>query len=188
VKLKNIIVNEYCWNALAKHADIVLPCTMPLERSDIALTPEDPDQMVMDQAIKPVGQARDDHEILRGIATIMGVEEVFTVCRSPEEWQRWIWDISSQQAAEQGVELPDWESLQRDGWINIPAPEKPTIMMQAFRDNPGANPLATPSGKIEIYPETIANFGHEDCPCHPTRMEPATINPADAARRGLEEA
>ncbi len=171
-KPETIIVNEWCWNALAKHADIVLPCTTPLERSDIALTPKDPYQVVMDQAIAPVGQAWDDHDILRGIAAELGVEEVFTEGRSPEEWQRWIWDISRQQAAEQGVELPDWENFQRDGWTKIPAPEKPTIMMQAFRDNPDANPLATPSGKIEIYSETIAGFGYDDCPGHPTWMEP----------------
>jgi len=229
-KPETIIVNEWCWNALAKHADIVLPCTTPLERSDIALTPKDPYQVVMDQAIEPVGQARDDHEILRGIAAKMGVEKAFTEGRSPEEWQRWIWDISRQQAAEQGVELPDWEHFQRDGWIKIPAPEKPTIMMQAFRDNPDASPLATPSGKIEIYSETIANFAYEDCPGHPTwmeptewlgradpdhlhmisnqprnklhsqldhgavsrtdrpkGMEPVTMNPVDAAARGLKE-
>ncbi len=169
---ETIIVNEWCWNALAKHADIVLPCTTPLERSDIALTPKDPYQVVMDQAIAPVGQARDDHDILRGIAAELGVEEAFTEGRSPEEWQRWIWDISRQQAAEQGVELPDWDRFRRDGWIKIPPPEKPTIMMQAFRDNPDANPLATPSGKIEIYSETIAGFAYDDCPGHPTWMEP----------------
>jgi len=30
-KPETIIANERCWNALAKHADIVLPCTTPLE-------------------------------------------------------------------------------------------------------------------------------------------------------------
>jgi biotin/methionine sulfoxide reductase len=172
-KPETIIVNEWCWNTLAKHADIVLPCTTPLERSDIALTPKDPYQVIMDQAIEPVEQARDDHEILRGIATIMGIEEVFTEGRSPEEWQRWIWDISRQRAAEHGVELPDWENFQRDGWTKVPVPTKPTIMMQAFREDPEANPLSTPSGKIEIYSETIAGFDYDDCPGHPTWMEPA---------------
>ena len=37
-KPDTIIVNEWCWNPLAKHADIVLPCTTPLEREDIAMT------------------------------------------------------------------------------------------------------------------------------------------------------
>ena len=171
-KPETIIVNEWCWNALAKHADIVLPCTTPLERSDIALTPKDPYQVVMDQAIAPVGQARNDHDIFRGIAAELGVEEAFTEGRSPEEWQRWIWDISRQQAAEQGVVLPGWETFQRDGWTMVPVPTEPTIMMQAFREDPEANPLSTPSGKIEIYSETIAGFGYDDCPGHPTWMEP----------------
>ena len=52
---ETIIVNEWCWNALAKHADIVLPCTTPLERTDVAMTPKDPYLVAMDQAIAPVG-------------------------------------------------------------------------------------------------------------------------------------
>lgn len=171
-KPETVIVNEWCWNPAAKHADIVLPCTTSLERSDIALTPKDPYQVVMDQAIAPVGQARDDHEIFRCIAADMGVEGAFAEGRSPAEWQRWIWDMSRQQAAEQNVELPDWEAFQRDGWVKIPVPETPTIMMQAFRSDPEANLLATPSGKIEIYSETIAGFGYGDCPGHPVWIEP----------------
>ncbi|CUH44603.1 molybdopterin guanine dinucleotide-containing S/N-oxide reductase [Ruegeria atlantica] len=171
-KPETIIANEWCWNALAKHADIVLPCTTPLERSDIALTPKDPYQVVMDRAIEPVGQARDDHEILRGIAAEMGVEEAFTEGRSPQDWQRWIWEVSRQQAAGQRVELPGWESLQRDGWVKVPVPDKPTVMLDAFRTDPEANPLATPSGRIEIFSQTIADFGYDDCPGHPAWMEP----------------
>ena len=171
-KPETIIANEWCWNALARHADIVLPCTTPLERCDIALTPKDPYQVVMDRAIEPVGQARDDHDILRGIAAEMGVEEAFTENRTSEDWLRWIWNVSRQQAAEQGLELPDWQNLQKQGWIRIPAPDEPTIMLQAFRDEPEANPLDTPSGKIEIFSKTIAGFAYEDCPGHPVWMEP----------------
>ncbi len=170
---ETIIANEWCWNALARHADIVLPCTTPLERNDIALTSKDPYQVVMDRAIPPVGQARDDHEIFKGIAVRMGVEDAFTEGRSPEEWQRWMWDISRQQAARAGVELPDWESFQRDGWTKVPAPEDQTVMMSAFRADPVANPLATPSGRIEIFSKTIAGFGYDDCPGHPVWLEPA---------------
>ncbi len=180
-KPETVIVNEWCWNALAIHADIVLPCTTSLERSDIALTPKDPYQVVMDQAIAPIGQARSDHDIFRGIADELGVEEAFTEGRSPEEWQRWIWDVSRQRVAQQGVELPDWEGFKRDGWVKVPVPEAPTIMMEAFRANPDANPLDTPSGKIEIYSETIADFGYDDCPGHPVWMEPVEwLGQADA--------
>lgn len=169
---ETVIVNEWCWNSLAKHADIVLPCTTPLERSDIALTSKDPYQVVMDQAIEPVGGARDDHQIFRGIAAELGVEQAFTEGRSPEDWQRWIYDVSRQQAARQGVEMPDWDRFRRDGWFRVPPPDRPTVMMAAFRADPAANPLATPSGRIEIFSDAIAGFGYADCPGHPAWLEP----------------
>lgn len=171
-KPDTIIVNEWCWNSAARHADIVLPCTTPLERADIALTPKDPYQVVMDRAIEPVGQARDDHEILRGLAARLGVEEAFTEGRSPADWTRWIYDISRQQAARADVALPDWETFQRDGWVRVPPPERQNIMLEAFRADPTGNPLATPSGKIEIFSETIAGFGYQDCPGHPVWRTP----------------
>ena len=40
-KPDTIISNEWCWNTLAKRSDIVLPCTTPLERTDIMMTPRD---------------------------------------------------------------------------------------------------------------------------------------------------
>lgn len=167
-----VIVNEWCWNATARHADIVLPCTTTLERSDIALTPKEHYQVVMNQAIEPVGMAKSDHDILRGIAAVMGAEEAFTEGRSPEEWQRWMYDISRQSAARERVEMPSWESFQSDGWFKVPAPDRPTIMMESFRADPEANPLSTPSGKIEIFSETVAGFGYDDCPGHAAWIEP----------------
>ena len=171
-KPETIIVNDWCWNSTAKHADIVLPCTTSLERSDIALTPKDPYQVVMDKAISPIKGARDDHEILCAIAAKMGVEEAFTEGRSPVEWQKWIWENSRESAAKIGIELPDWETFQCNGWVKIPAPDKRRIMMEAFREDPVAYPLDTPSGKIEIFSETIDNFGYGDCPGHPAWLEP----------------
>ncbi|MEP2641572.1 molybdopterin guanine dinucleotide-containing S/N-oxide reductase [Roseobacter sp.] len=169
---ETVIANEWCWNSLARHADIVLPCTTSLERSDVSFTPKDPFLVAMDQAINPVGQAKSDHDIFCGIASEMGVEAAFTEDRSPEDWQRWLYDISRQSAAREGVTLPDWDSFQRDGVYQVPAPEHDTIMLKSFRDDPIANPLKTPSGKIEIFSETIAGFGYDDCPGHPAWMAP----------------
>ncbi len=57
-KPSTVIVNDWCWNALARHADIVLPCTTTLERQDIGMTPRDPFVISMDKAIEPVAGAR----------------------------------------------------------------------------------------------------------------------------------
>ena len=169
---ETVIVNDWCWNSLARHADIVLPCTTTLERADIAMTPKDPWLVAMDRATAPVGQARDDYDIFAGIAAELGGAAAFTEGRSAEDWQRWLWDISRQQAARAGVDLPDWAGFQAAGHIRIPAPEKPTVMMEAFRADPAANPLATPSGKIEIFSKVVADFGYDDCPGHPAWLPP----------------
>ena len=45
--------------------------------------------------------------------------------------------------------------------------------MRAFRRDPAAAPLPTPSGKIEIASATIAGFGYLDCPGHPAWLPPS---------------
>ena len=41
-----------------------------------------------------------------------------------------------------------------------------------FREDPDAAPLGTPSGRIEIFSETIDGFGYDDCPGHPVWLPP----------------
>jgi len=172
-KPETIIVHEWCWNALAKHADIVLPCTTPLERNDIAFSPRDGYIISMEQACEPAGDSRNDHDIFAGIAKRMGVDEVFTEGRDEADWLRWLYDLTRQRAAELKIEMPSLSDFQNDKWFKVENPGKPKIMLSDFRENPTANPLKTPSGKIEIFSETIDGFSYADCPGHPAWMEPA---------------
>ena len=171
-KPDTVIVNEWCWNSLAKHADIVLPCTTVLERNDIAMAPRDPYIVSMEKACEPTVGAKNDYDILRGFARQMGVEETFSEGRNEEEWLRWLYDLSRQRASEARIELPSLDELKKDKWFKVPIPEKHTVMLQEFREDPIANRLKTPSGKIEIFSETIAGFNYDDCPGHPVWMEP----------------
>jgi biotin/methionine sulfoxide reductase len=171
-KPETIIAHEWCWNALAKHADIVLPCTTTLEREDIAMSPMDNYFVSMQAAIAPVVEARDDFEIFRGIAGKMGAEDAFTEGRTAEDWQRWLYDMTKQAAAQQGHELPSYDAFRQDGWFKLEPPEKAHVMFADFRADPVANPLATPSGKIEIYSATIAGFAYDDCAPHACWFDP----------------
>jgi biotin/methionine sulfoxide reductase len=45
-------------------------------------------------------------------------------------------------------------------------------MLEAFRANPDGSPLSTPSGRIEIFSETLASFGNADCQGPPAWLEP----------------
>ena len=169
---ETVIVHEWCWNALAKRADIVLPCTTPLERADIAMTPRDPYVVSMAQLTAPFGEARDDYAIFAGIAAEMGLSEVFTHGKTAAEWQRWLYDETQIRAAKEGTEIPDFDAFRAKGWFKLNDPEAPKVMLQAFRDDPVANPLKTPSGRIEIFSETVAGFAYDDCPGHPVWREP----------------
>ena len=134
--------------------------------------------MAMDQAMEPVGEARSDHDILRGIAAEMGVEAVFTEGRSPEAWQRWLHDVSRQQAARAGVEMPGWEAFQQNGWFRCP--ERPTVMIEAFRAGPEAHPLATPSGRMRVPP-----FGQAE-PRRASSRRPSRPRARRLPRRGAQ--
>ena len=56
--------------------------------------------------------------------------------------------------------------------MEFPARKNVQIFLQGFRDDPVANKLSTPSGRIEIYSERIDSFGYDDCPGHAAWMEP----------------
>ena len=171
-KPETVIVNEWCWNPLAKHADIVLPCTTPLERDDMAMTPRDPYVVSMSKLTEPFGQALDDYNIFVGIARAMGVEDNFTEGRSSHDWQRWIYDKTKERCADAGIDIPTFDQFRSKQWFKLEDPADPIVMLSDFRADPIAYPLATPSGKIEIYSRTVADFGYDDCPGHPVWQEP----------------
>lgn len=57
-------------------------------------------------------------------------------------------------------------------WFPVLADSEHYNYLGDFRKNPIVNPLGTASGKIEIFSEKVASYGYDDCPGHPTWMEP----------------
>lgn len=171
-KPETVIVNEWCWTATARRADIVLPCTTHLERDDISMSLRDPYIIAMQKAVAAPAGALNDHEIFRRVAARMGFEQEFTGGMSEADWQRWLYDRTRQTAEAKGLGLPEWDVLQQQGWHRTPPPAKPVVMMQPFRDDPLGNALQTPSGRIEIFCQTVADFGYDDCPGHPVWRAP----------------
>ncbi|MCV4289430.1 molybdopterin guanine dinucleotide-containing S/N-oxide reductase [Pseudomonas capsici] len=175
---ETIIVHEQYWTAQARYADIVLPATTALERNDIGSAASDRFMIAMQQAIAPVGEARDDYSILADLAQRMGVGDSFTEGRDASAWLRHIYEQSRERAETFGVQLPDYEQFWRDGLFEVQYLETDMILLKPFRDDPQANPLPTPSGRIEIFSERIAGFGYADCPGHPVWLDkPATSFP-----------
>ncbi|KPK89461.1 MAG: biotin transporter BioY [Deltaproteobacteria bacterium SM23_61] len=169
---ETIIVHEPWWNSLARHADIVLPCTTPLERNDIVSGLFDNMILASRQVVAPFGEARNDCDIFAALAERLGFRDAFTEKRTEMEWLRHRYESTRRQMQERGTTLPEFEAFWEAGYVENPPPPKP-VMLAALRANPEANPLKTPSGKVEIYSETIASFAYDDCPGHPIWLEPA---------------
>ena len=169
---ETIIVHEPWWNPQARHADIVLPATTALERNDIGTQPSDPVVFAMARAIPPVGQARNDYDIFSGLADRLGFRDGFTEGREEKDWLSHLYDTLRRDFIRQGVELPPFDTFWSSGHITLPTEGKEKVLLAKFRDDPVAHRLPTPSGRIEVFSETIAGFGYDDCPGHPAWIEP----------------
>lgn len=176
---RTIVAQDFAWTGMARAADIVLPATMTLERDDIGATRTDPLLIAMRRLADPAGEARDDYAIFCGLAERLGVLEAFSAGRSVSDWLREFYERTRQSLEEHGGPAPDFETFWAAGEVPLPAGPDDGGFLRAFREDPVRYRLATASGKIEIYCETIASFGYDDCPGHPTYI-PTTEPPNDA--------
>lgn len=170
---ETIIVHEPWWNPAAKHADIILPATTTMERNDILAHEHQRYWIAMRKAIEPVGGARNDFDIFANLADRLGFAQAYTEGRDEFGWLRHMYDGARASAQKAGFDPPEFDAFWTAGRYEFPAPEVPPGVLVDFRADPNFNRLATPSGKIEIFSRTIANYGYDDCPAHPVWLEPA---------------
>ncbi|MBP2551589.1 biotin/methionine sulfoxide reductase [Neorhizobium galegae] len=169
-KPETIVVNEPYWTSTAKLADIVLPVTTPLERNDIAASSGEDFIVAMKKVEDPFGQSRSDFDIFDALAKRLGVD--FSEGLDEAAWLRRIYAVSRENAAALNVDLPDFDEFWHAGLLDLSSHTAPVVMLEDFRAAPDQYPLSTPSGRIEIFSETIDGFSLADCPGHPTWFEP----------------
>jgi len=168
-KPETVIVNEPHWTATARHADIVFPATTALEREDFSRGTSEMSMTPMPQILNPYAQARDDFDSFKALAARLEFESAFTEGRSKRQWIEHLWQVTQEEAARAGASLPDFDEFWGGGTVRIdPASLSDRVFtLEAFRRDPTASPLQTPSGRIEIFSETIASFELPDCAGHP---------------------
>ncbi|MFC3678370.1 molybdopterin-dependent oxidoreductase [Ferrovibrio xuzhouensis] len=171
-RLDTFVVHEIAWTATARHADIVLPSTMTLEREDIAGTPTDPLLMAMHRVAEPYGQARDDYEIFADLAERLGRWNEFTEGRTSRQWIEHMYEEFRTKMAAHDLPAPSFEEFWERGELELPKKTDDGGMLRAFRENPVAHPLPTPSGKVQISSAVIQSLGYASCPGHPAWLAP----------------
>ncbi|WP_407148323.1 molybdopterin guanine dinucleotide-containing S/N-oxide reductase [Bradyrhizobium sp. ORS 86] len=174
-RLDTLVVHELAWTATARHADIVLPCTMTLEREDIGYSSNDPLMVAMHRIAEPYGLARDDYEIFSDLAERLGARDAFTEGRTSRQWLEHLYEPTRASLAARGLAAPSFDEFWQSGSLVVPQHQDDGGSLRRFREDPVERPLPTPSGRIEIYSAKIAGHGDADCPGHPVWLEKTDV-------------
>jgi biotin/methionine sulfoxide reductase len=98
-------------------------------------------------------------------------------------WLRHMYDGARVKAEAIGYALPEFDAFWRDGHFRFPPPQEDPTLLADYRRDPENSRLRTPTGRIELFSSTVDGFGYDDCPGHPTWIEPAEWLKAPLAQR-----
>ena len=154
------VVHEHFLTDTARHADIVLPATTQAEHLDLMYAWGHAYVSLNVPAVPPQGEAIPNSELYRRLSARLGMDYP-ELQESDEQIIRSVLDSDHPHA--HGI---TWERLVADGWAKLNLPDD----FRPFAD--GGFP--TPSGKCELYSQTLADAGLDPLPGY----EPAPESPA----------
>jgi anaerobic dimethyl sulfoxide reductase subunit A len=157
--LEFIVVEEQVMTATAKFADILLPTSTFVEREDFVFGAGMPYYGFQNKVIEPLGESKPHNEITKALAERMGIAGY-----DDESSEKRLREVAK------AAKIPDYEEFKKKGvyWIRHSEP------YVAFREqiaNPEKNPFPTPSGKIEIYSQRLADLHNPLIPPIPKYIE-----------------
>lgn len=144
----------------AKFADVILPVNTSVERNDITGSGTIGWYAFMGKTIESVGESKSHLEICTLLAERLGIKGYSD--KTDDEWVK--------QSATASHEVTDYEAFKKAGGYKIKRDEPHVAFRQQIED-PANNPFPTPSGKIEIYCQRIADMNIPDLPPIPKYLE-----------------
>jgi anaerobic dimethyl sulfoxide reductase subunit A len=160
-KMEFIVTHEHFMTATAKFADIVFPTSTRMERNDLCMGNNAiPTYGYLNKVIEPVGETKSHFDICVELAERLGITEFSD--KTEEEYIK--------QMVEGSV-VPDYQTFKKEGVYKIPLDE-PYIAFKDQIEDPANNPFPTPSGKIEIYSQILADMKNEELPPVPKYIDP----------------
>lgn len=155
-KIEFIVNHDVVLTASGLYSDLVLPGTMDVEQDDMLYSISHLSDTIVaaSSSIKPSFEAKSSFEVCLGVAEKLGCAEEYSEGRTQEEWFRYLW----QDAQSKDSRLPDYDEMRELKFLKLEG-TKHLVALEKFVEDPVANPLYTPSGKVEIYSERLANWG-----------------------------
>ena len=154
-KLEFILVWDTVMTDSAKYADILLPDAMRSEQLNMqtqGYSEYYTAVVVGGPAQEAPGECRSSYDVCADIADKFGKKDAFTEGKTQEDWIKELYEAG----AKADGNMPTWDEIKEQGVYKRPL--EPAIGLVDFRTDPVKNPLSTPSGKIEIYSEQLAEI------------------------------
>ena len=143
-----VAVAAHTMTPTAEHADIVLPKTTTLEEEEVSFMPSGPTVLFTRALAPPQGEARSEIDIALPLLARMAERQAITRHLLPWASQR---EFNRYLLGDSGIDIAE---LERTGYHQVePDPAVP-------------RPFATPTGKIELYSETLKSIGLDPLPAH----------------------
>jgi anaerobic dimethyl sulfoxide reductase subunit A len=167
-KCRFIVVSDLFMTASARFADILLPATSFLETPNITMPWEEGDYLLHTNKIaEPPGESRFEYEWLCDVARHLGLYEAFTDGKpAVGDWLRTAYD----ELRTIETELPPYEQFKADGGYFYRQKTAFAAFKNQIEDSP-RHPFPTPSGKIEIYSQRLADLAIPGIPAIPAYTE-----------------
>lgn len=159
-KLEFIVVQEQFMTATAKFADIVLPTNTYMERNDLTTGGIGLFYGYMNKAIDSLGESKSHFEIATELAARLGVSDY-----TDKTEKEWLIEI-----VDECKDIPDYDIFKKQGVHKVKFPQ-PFVCFEKQISDPVNNPFPTPSGRIEIYSQEIADMGKPMLPPIPKYIE-----------------
>ena len=155
-KCETIVVIDTSLTPSARYADLLLPGASNLEEADWSGNGDSNIAYVVfgEKCIEPYGESKGIYDICAQVAQRMGVEREFTEGLTQRQWLERLYKESRESIPDLPPTLEEAFAM---GVYKRHFPDD-HVAYEDFRKDPVANPLATPSGKIEIYSDRLAQF------------------------------
>lgn len=156
------VVVDNMMTPTARFADYVLPDVLGPEVDDFSADSYSVGGqcylIAMQKAVEPQWEQKPNYEIMREMARRFGVEDKYTEGKTYRDWMIEAYEATRKKAPE----LPPFEEFWKRGIVRYSVPADTGITMESFRRDPQKSPLKTPSGKIEIYSERLAERAEKE--------------------------
>jgi anaerobic dimethyl sulfoxide reductase subunit A len=156
-----IVTNDHFLTPSARYSDIILPASTFMETWGLAGNWKySPSRILMPKVIEPLYGTKSDYGISAMIAEKLGLYDEYTDGGKTEE--DWFNEWVDQMVNDNAELFGDRESFVARGSMTVPYDPDPPVAFADYIADPEANPLSTPSGKIEIFSPELAELNDPD--------------------------